>query len=252
MPSSRQVQRLKPVSGNAQISGKDDSKARLIQTQDSTGCARSEPPTASKTNDLIRFFKLQSFAQINSWRSPVEPEKIALHSSHRIAAGHALLHLVPLCGAVTLLILNLSAYFVGPFFAYSTTLQFVAKLHELLMQMSIVEIILCVIRAQVLEGYVPLGALSATTQALSISYIWSLDFLAAITSKSFHGWRKYLFVILIPTLITLTTLVGPSSAGLMIPRPGSSSRPVILSWRYENTMDDWFPSQLGSTHNLTL
>ncbi|KAH5185856.1 hypothetical protein HBH77_172500 [Parastagonospora nodorum] len=206
----------------------------------------------SKGKDLIRLFKLQSLAPFKSWRSPIEHKKVALRQSHLVATGHALLHLVPLCGAITLLILHWSQYFVGPSFDLSTTLQFVAKLHELLMQTSIVEIVLCVIRAQAIEGFIPLGALSATTQALHISYIWSIDFLGATTSPSLNGSRKVLFVVLVPVLIALTALVGPSSATLMIPRPGSSSLRFMYPWGSTRTFESTFLSHLDAKQNLTL
>ena len=206
----------------------------------------------SKGKDLIRLFKLQSLAPFKSWRSPIEHKKVALRQSHLVATGHALLHLVPLCGAITLLILHWSQYFVGPSFDLSTTLQFVAKLHELLMQTSIVEIVLCVIRAQAIEGFIPLGALSATTQALHISYIRSIDFLGAITSPSLNGSRKVLFVVLVPVLIALTALVGPSSATLMIPRPGSSSLRFMYPWGSTRTFESTFLSHLDAKQNLTL
>jgi hypothetical protein len=206
----------------------------------------------SKSKDLIRLYKLQSLALFKSWRLPIEQKKVALHQSHLVAAGHALLHLVPLCGAITLLILNWSHYFVGPFFTLSTTLQFVAKLHEILMQTSMAEVVMSIIRTQALEGYVPLGALSATTQSMHISYIWSIDFLAAVTSQSFSGPRRYLFVVLVPLLIALTALVGPSSATLMIPRPGSSSLRSLIPWGSKDDVDSMFPSQLDAKQKLTL
>jgi hypothetical protein len=182
----------------------------------------------------------------------VERPKTAMYQSRWVATGHALLHLVPLSSAVVVLILNWSQCFVGPSFTLFTTLQFVAKFHELLMQASLAEIVLSIVRSQIMEGYLPLGALSASTQAMHISYLWSLDLLAAATSRSFCGRRKALFVCLVPLLILLTALVGPSSAVLMIPRAGMSSRPSVVHWRSTNDENAMFPSQLGKEQNLTL
>lgn len=175
-----------------------------------------------------------------------------MYQSRWLATGHALLHLVPLSSAVAVLILNWSEYFVGPSFTLTTTLQFVAKLQELLMQASLVEIVLSIVRSQMMEGYLPLGALSVSTRAMHLSYLWSLDLLAAVTSQSFRGRRKALFVCLVPLLVLLTALVGPSSAVLMIPRAGMSSRPSVIHWRSTNDEDVMFPSQLDKTQNLTL
>jgi hypothetical protein len=212
----------------------------------------SEQPQISRSQDILRYWKLQILAPIKSWRFPAERCKTAMHQSRWLATGHALLHLVPLSSAVAILILNLSQYFVGPTFTLSTTLQFVAKLQELLMQASLAEIVLSIVRSQMMEGYLPLGALSASTQAMHISYLWSLDLLAAVTSRSFCGRRKALFVCLVPLLILLTALVGPSSAVLMIPRAGVSSRPSVLHWRSTSDEDAMFPSRLDNRQNLTL
>jgi hypothetical protein len=252
MPSLQNVEAFEPVTTGTQIYGQDDPKISLSPPTDVRTPTGPENQSMSKGKDLIRLYKLQFLALFKSWRSPLEQRKVALHQSHLVAAGHALLHLVPLCGAITLLVLNLSHYFVGPFFAFSTTLQFVAKLHELLMQASMAEIVLCIIRMQALEEYVPLGALSAATQAMHISYIWSIDFLAAVTSKSFSGPRRYLFIVLVPLLIVLTALVGPSSATLMIPRPGSSTLSGLLPWGMTSMVDSMFPSHLDAKQNLTL
>lgn len=211
----------------------------------------TEQPQSSWSQDFLRYWKLQFLAPIKSWRFPVERRKTAMYQNHWLATGHALLHLVPLSSAVAVLILNWSQYFVGPSFTLSTTLQFVAKLQELLMQASLAEIVLSIVRSQIMEGYLPLGALSASTQAMQISYLWSLDLLGAVTSRSFYGRRKALFVCLVPLLIILTALVGPSSAVLMIPRAGMSSAPYVVHWRSRSDEDAMFPSRLDNKQNLT-
>jgi hypothetical protein len=136
-----------------------------------------------------------------------------------MAATHSLLHLFPLVGAASLLILQWTKYWIGPQISVFTFLQFAAKFHELTMQASIIEVLLCVIRTEVADGYVPLGALSGLTQATQLSYLWSLDFVSIATSPALRGWRKAMFLLAIPWLLILTSLVGPSSAILMIPRP---------------------------------
>ena len=211
----------------------------------------SEQAQTSWSQDFLRYWKLQLLAPIKSWRFPAEHRKTAMYQNHWLAAGHALLHLVPLSSAVALLILNWSQYFVGPSFTLSTTLQFVAKLQELLMQASLAEIVLSIVRSQVMEGYLPLGALSASTQAMQISYLWSFDLLGAVTSRSFYGRRKALFVCLVPLLILLTALVGPSNAVLMIPRAGMSSTPHVVHWHSKSDEDAMFPSRLDNRQNLT-
>lgn len=230
----------------------DGTDTPFIQAKDSKGSIDSRHPPFSRRRDIIRLFKLQFLSPFRSWRSPIEHKKVALHQNHLVAIGHILLHLVPLGGAITLLVLNWSQYFAGSHFNSSTTLQFVAKPHELLMQTSIAEVVLSIVRSQALEGYVPLGAFSAATETLHISYIWSGDSLAAATSECFTGSRKYLFVVVVPLLIALTALVGPSSAALMIPRPGSSNRPTMFRWGLNDTVDSYFPSHVGAGQGLAL
>ncbi|EUC26598.1 hypothetical protein COCCADRAFT_113919 [Bipolaris zeicola 26-R-13] len=120
------------------------------------------------------------------------------------------------------------------------------------MQASLAEIVSSIVRSQVMEGYLPLGALSASTQAMQISYLWSFDLLGAVTSRSFYGRRKALFFCLVPLLILLTALVGPSSAVLMIPRAGMSSTPHVVHWHSKSDEDAMFPSRLDNRQNLTL
>ncbi|KAI1522076.1 hypothetical protein PtrSN002B_012258, partial [Pyrenophora tritici-repentis] len=104
----------------------------------------SEQPQISSSQDFLRYWKLQFLAPIKSWTFSAERRKTAMYQSHWLATGHALLHLVPLSSAVAVLILNWSQHFVGPSFTLSTTLQFVAKLQELLMQASLAEIVLSI------------------------------------------------------------------------------------------------------------
>jgi hypothetical protein len=204
------------------------------------------------SQDFLKYWKLQFLASIKSWRSPEECRKTAMYQSRCLATGHALLHLIPLSSAIAVLVLNWSGYFVGSSFTFSTTLQFVAKLQELLIQASVAEIVLSIVRSQMMEGYLPLGALSASTQAMHLPYLWSLDLLAAVTSPSFLGRRKALFVCLVPLSVLLTALVGPSSAVLMIPRAGVSSRPTVIHCRSLSDEEVMFPSRLDETQNLTL
>jgi len=216
--------------------------------------APKEPPRSfpSRIYDLLRPFNLQIFAHLGDWRKPTERRKICIHQSYPLAALRCLVHLVPLGGAVTLLVLNWTRYFVGPGFSATTALQFAAKFHELLMQASIVEVILCIIRNAVVDGYVPLGVLSASLQAYQISYLWSLDFVSAIHSEVFHGWRKIAFVFTIPPLIVLTTLVGPSSAVLMIPRPGMNRIVGLDVQCLAGSLEYVFPSKLNVSQGLDL
>jgi hypothetical protein len=163
-----------------------------------------------------------------------------------MAALNSLLHLLPVSGAVVLLVLFWIQYWVGGKSDNGTSLQFAAKLHELLMQASLVDILLHVIRFQAISGYVPLGALSGAAKAPQLSYLWSLDFFSAILSPSFSARRKVAFVLSTLGLLSMTAVVGPSSAVLMIPRPDMphTNQTVI---RYSNvTESSLFPVQIDN------
>lgn len=154
---------------------------------------------------------------------------------------------------MALLYLQWSSFFLSftsP--ADSTILQFVAKFHELLMQVSIVEVTVCIIRTEALRNFVPLGALSGIAQATQLSYIWSLDFISLFRSPALYGWRRVLFAITIPTLLISTALVGPSSAVLMIPRSGSAHDAGAFTLYTNASYEQLFPSTIGRANGLQL
>ena len=244
------------TSGQSSSPSQQDTTIVATSSHDDTvrPSAPKEPPRSfpSRIYNLLRPLNLQIFAHLGKWRNPTELRKTCIHKSYPLAALRCLVHLVPLGGAVTLLVLNWTRYFVGPGFSATTALQFAAKFHELLMQASIVEVILCIIQNAVVDGYVPLGVLSASLQAYQISYLWSLDFVSAISSKLFYRWRKIGFVLMIPPLVVLTALVGPSSAVLMIPRPGMGK---VLGFDLQclgGSLEYVFPSDVNVTHGLDL
>lgn len=169
-----------------------------------------------------------------------------------MAALNSLLHLLPTSACIVLLVLFWSKKWTGGSSDYAPTLQFVAKLHELLMQSSLVAILLHIIRSQATNGFIPLGALSGTTKGPQLSYLWSLDFFSAMLSSNFGKGRKVSFVLSTFGLLFLTGVVGPSSAVLMIPRP-SMPHERIRRTIYAHVSDrENFPSSFNYTHKLNL
>lgn len=107
-------------------------------------------------------------------------------------------------------------------------------------------------RAQALDDYIPLGALSGAARAPQLSYLWSLDFISAISSPALNARRKLAIALTSLGLLSMTAIVGPSAAVLMIPRPGMSQQQQIKT-RYMNASKiDLFPTQLKWTHGLNL
>jgi hypothetical protein len=227
-------------------------------------------PSNFKTRDFLRHTRLQILTKIfgifSIWRSHEESRKIAFWHNRKVAFLHSLLHLLPLCGAVTLLVLRGIHFWIGLNSPSSTTLQFVAKFHELLMQGSIMEVMFCIVRSEAVNGYVPLGALSGVVQAPQLSYLWSLDFLSTFTSaNTFQGWRRVAIAIAMPVLLILTALVGPSSAVLMIPEQGlpNTGRPRLIVYTSSLTRsrggkippedgDVMHPAELGLDRGLDM
>ncbi|KAH7371252.1 hypothetical protein BKA66DRAFT_572987 [Pyrenochaeta sp. MPI-SDFR-AT-0127] len=232
----------------------NSSSTELIDTKHSTlDNAHGHIQTnSSGTREFMRLFKLQIFSLFWAWKAPLERPKVAIYGNRSIAALHALLHVVPLGGAIPLLVLNWTSYFIGLAPPDARSLQFAAKFHEILMQASIFEIILAIIRSQIVEDYVPLGALSASMQASQLSYIWSLDFVAAVAHSASHGWRKMLVVAMILLLTILTALVGPSSAVLMIPRAGLPHVLETVEQHANISTKELFPDRVNKTHNMNL
>jgi hypothetical protein len=182
----------------------------------------------SKFLDFLRPFRLQ-FAPLilrprirGRWNATTERRKVAVYQNRAMALAFSLLHVAPLAGAITLLVLQWTSYWVSNKDDYSSALQFAAKTHELVMQASIVDILLGFLRTGLVDGLLPLGTLTGALQPTQLSYLWSLDFFSIFQTRTLHKWHKVFFVIVIFVLFALTALVGPSSAVLMIPRAGSS------------------------------
>jgi hypothetical protein len=181
-----------------------------------------------------------------SWRTSKEHPKVAAYQSRRMAASNSLVHLVPTSGALVLLVLFWTRYWVGGASDNGTSLQFAAKLHELLMQASLVDILLYVIRFQAVSGYIPLGALSGAAKAPQLSYLWSLDFLSAIVSPDFGPRRKAAFTLSAVGLLLMTAVVGPSSAVLMIPRPDMPRTNTTITRYADARESSFFPDQVNN------
>lgn len=231
------------------------SSVGLLNNDHPDEASTNRPPHASKLLDGLRMFRLQLIGQIlkpvSALTSQTELPKVAVYHSRRMAAVHSLLHFIPLSGAVTLLVLHWTKFWTGETSNDATTLQFVAKFHELVMQASIVNVLLCIIRTQALDGYVPMGMLSGAAEATHLSYLWSLDFISAVTSPALNYWRKALFALSMVLLILMTALVGPSAAVLMIPRPNTPLQYATITKYLNGTESSLFPTFVNQSHQFS-
>jgi hypothetical protein len=211
----------------------------------------------SKFRDFLRHIRLllpaSFFGHILPWKTAFEQRKVAVYQSRRMAGLNSLLHVIPLAVAGTLLGLHWSKYWVGDS-DDGTSLQFAAKIHELFMQASLVDILLYIIRSQALSGYLPLGALAGATQAPQLSYLWSLDFFSAFSApnRAFRLRHKFVFISSTLALLSMTAVVGPSSAILMISRPGMRHAQNSTTRYLDVPEATLFPTQIDKTNRLNV
>jgi hypothetical protein len=122
-------------------------------------------PSHVKLQFLMRQFRFQfaswTFTRCmgSRWNANFEHRKVAIHHNRAVSTVNGLLHVIPLSGAILLLVFQWTNQWVDEENDHLTELQFAAKLHELLMQASIAEVLLSLIRAGLINGFVPFGTL---------------------------------------------------------------------------------------------
>lgn len=214
------------------------STTSLLDSEQVTASRLVSRQQNSKFRDFLRhvrlLFPISLLGYRLPWKYPAELRKVAAYQGRQMAALISLLHVIPLGGAIILLLFYWTEYWVGRAPGNLTTLQFVAKFHEILMQASLGDALVYFIRSQALEAYIPLGALSGAAQASQLSYLWSLDFVSALGSRNFYFWRRVTFGLVVSTLLFMITTVGPSAAVLMIPRPDMAHINDTTSLHYLN------------------
>ena len=176
-------------------------------------------------------------------KSRSELPKVALHKNRVFALLRGLIHAVPVAGALFLVTINLYQYYAGSFIKPLALYQFLAKVHEILIQGSLAAIVFSYIRHEMVLGQgVPLGALFSGLQLSQASYLWSSEFWGSLRSKSLSLGKRCSLIAVIVSAIALAAVVGPSSAILLVPRlaywPGGSTDIWI-----NITADDLWPSR---------
>lgn len=97
--------------------------------------------------------------------------------------------------------------------------QYVAKLHEILMHISLVTVIVAFLQYLLVhQAFVPFGAIFSAYQVSSLSYLWFPEFSAALTTSKFRGLVYFAFAFMVPFTILLAAAVGASSAIAIQPR----------------------------------
>ena len=185
--------------------GSDSSFLDGFQTEDRGNLRsrwRGKRATGSTTRDQ------------NKRRGKKEEPKIPLSRNGERAFGHFLLfHAAPIGVALALIVLNTKTHFLGTNGKWLGALQFAAKAHEMLMQFSIITVMTAYLqRLLVHKRPVPFGAIFSAYQVTQMSYLWSPEFRAAVTTSGFDGKMKIGFVLFVPLSILMAAGVGPSSA----------------------------------------
>ncbi|KAK6069974.1 hypothetical protein SCUP234_10389 [Seiridium cupressi] len=166
----------------------------------------------------IRFFRLHVLGQ---WRHPREKPKVALYHDRGVALIQSIAHLVPLSVVVAFAVLNIKSWYWGdPSTTVLTALQFAAKIVEILMQTSLGIILMSIVRYQLFkESGLPLGSLLGPYSVTDVTYLWSLELWGSLLSKHARLWQRLVTALAIAATVVLASLVGPSIAVLLIPRP---------------------------------
>lgn len=176
-----------------------------------------------------------------------ETKKVVINRNSAKAFVQLAVNVLPWAACLTLVILNLKGVYAGPHIS-TTSLQFLAKLIELLAQASICQIAFTYLRSlYIADDPVPFGALFAGLQITTLSYLWSLEFLGSVTSNSFHTSRKTLFAGFVVFNILLTAAIGPSIAVCLIPKHLFFPVATVSVW--SNLTERYlFPAQLTGEH----
>jgi len=160
----------------------------------------------------------------------LERPKVVLDLNRATALLHFILfHAIPVSVAIALIVLNMKTRLYGTDATWIPALQFIAKVHEILMRTSIITIVVAYLQ-YLLTGRraVPFGAIFSTYRVKDMSYLWSCEFYATLTASGFSGLMRIGFLVFVPFSVLLTAAVGPSSVIAMQPRLTNST---VADWR---------------------
>lgn len=202
--------------------------SRFIDTQDSDS-------DVSLSNDVDR--KGRS-------RSRHEHQKVAFGRNRQRALKHfVIFHAVPIGVSLYLIYINIRGrlWATHGMTVWISALQFVAKVHEMLMQASIGLVVLAYIQYLLVhEVGVPFGALFAYYSNRVLPYLVSMEFRASVTTPTFQGPLKIGFVCFVVFSVLLASSVGPSSAIAMLPRFINVTAPDYFM-SFNASTDDLYP-----------
>ncbi|KAA8645263.1 uncharacterized protein ATNIH1004_006682 [Aspergillus tanneri] len=151
--------------------------------------------------------------------------------------------MIPLAVAITLIVLNTQTRFLGTNSQWSNLLQFLAKFHEVLMQISIATAMVTYQQYLLTQptSAVPFGAIFSAYYTTQVGYLWSPEFRASLTALRFPLLLKTGFVLFVSASILLASAVGPASAIAMLPRAVNFTLPDY-QLAFNRSYSDVFPT----------
>ncbi|KAI1172312.1 hypothetical protein F4777DRAFT_519813 [Nemania sp. FL0916] len=209
-------------------------------------------------DDLVhdeKAFISASISQIND--DTREQRKVALRK--RISLLHPFVHILPVIATIAIVQLNFRQVYWDDDSRFDPRwpafLQFPAKLHEILIVGSLSAMVLHIFRRMLVGPYgIPLGLMVGAFQMGSAEYLISKSYIKPLRHSFFHHHRKAFFVALaLGSAIIYSFLVGPASAGALIPtldwwnvaNPFNGSLP--LTSYIQHTPSELHPMKLDSS-----
>lgn len=208
--------------------------------------------TAYSLQATLRFVRVHITPRTTNWMNSHENKKVAVCKSRRYVGLSVLLHILPFTSAITFIFMNMCGTFIGEVtIATVTAMQFAAKALEVLIQASLARIILDLVRTWALgPDSIPLGSLVMPYRITQISHLLSLELWGSLTAGCYaRRYRRFLLAFLALAVITSASLVGPSSAVLLIPRPITYAADRILMFSSEK--DLLFPKTIPFNGQIT-
>lgn len=210
------------------------------------GARRSRGAHPSFALGLFRALGLAILPAVLARDKP-DRTKVAMRKSRLMSSGRALIHLIPVGGAIALICLNWRGLYLGGYLNNISLLQFAAKLHELTIQASLAAVVFTYVRHELALGVgLPFGALFSGLQISQVSYLWSMEFWGSASSSKAPLQRKLCLILLILVTAALAATAGPASALAMIPRLGYWPAGKTHIW-LNGTKDDIWPSFLDDS-----
>ncbi|KAK2749313.1 hypothetical protein FQN55_003639 [Onygenales sp. PD_40] len=176
-----------------------------------------------------------------------ERKSIPLRENRAAAVWYFLqFHAIPIAVALAFTIINIQSRYVGPDGSWANLLQFPAKVHELLMQVSISTSMVAYLQYLLTQrrSGVPFGSIFSAYNVTRLGYLLSPEFRASVTARHFDTLLKIGFVLFVPFSILLAAAVGPASAIAMTPRLVNFTVPDSL-FAVDHSYEEVYPVELA-------